>query len=545
MSTHSSSSNLVPPSTNPESIIRNRRRNLGDPSLLLDFEEINMANIPNNIQGPPPAGPNIPAPDLRPMEELLQTPTDGVGDAIVVPPFLLDSLNSTASGNFLTINTKEALSIIKNKSKEVERDPKMITDHVLPESTTRVPPLVVRPSLVSRSFELPSPVSSPSEPPKRNPHILSDKEKLLGLANTSLTKNYPAVLLKKLPEKLGDLGKFLITCDFPELEKCMALADLGSSINLMPISIWKKLMFPELVLNRMTLDLANRPTPSSDLMVKSLSPSPTPCGDNDSLMEETDTLFSHFNDSSPDYETFFFDIEETSSGSTIHHFDHSLSDYKAFYIDSDHQEEKSSGRVILIMRNSPMNSLTSYLHQNAVNERVNVTSTLDGYLFKGVRLLERCRTCHIAKTHSSNASLYTPLYVLVAPWKDVSLDFVLCLPRTQRAKDSVMVVVDRFSKMAHFVPCSKTFDASQVARLYFAKIMKLHGVPKTLTFDRDVKFVSHFWRTFWTRLGSKLQFSSSHHPQTDGQTEVVNRSLGNLLRSLIRDNAKQRDLIDW
>ncbi|GKE18775.1 RNA-directed DNA polymerase [Tanacetum coccineum] len=147
------------------------------------------------------------------------------------------------------------------------------------------------------------------------------------------------------------------------------------------------------------------------------------------------------------------------------------------------------------------------------------------------RLLERCRTCHIAKTHSSNAGLYTPLSVPVAPWEDVSLDFVLGLPRTQRAKDSIMVVVDRFSKMAHFVPCSKMFDASQVARLYFAKIVKLHGVPKTLTSDRDVKFVSHFWRTLWTRLGSKLQFSSSHHPQTDGQTKVVNRSLGNLLRS--------------
>ncbi|GJW02979.1 RNA-directed DNA polymerase [Tanacetum coccineum] len=147
------------------------------------------------------------------------------------------------------------------------------------------------------------------------------------------------------------------------------------------------------------------------------------------------------------------------------------------------------------------------------------------------RLLERCRTCCIAKTHSSNAGLYTPLSVPVAPWEDVSFDFVLGFPRTQRAKDSIMVVVDRFSKMAHFVPCSKMFDATQVARLYFAEIVKLHGVPKTLTFDRDVKFVSHFWRTLWTRLGSKLQFSSSHHPQTDGQTEVVNRSLENLLRS--------------
>ncbi|GKF11542.1 RNA-directed DNA polymerase [Tanacetum coccineum] len=97
--------------------------------------------------------------------------------------------------------------------------------------------------------------------------------------------------------------------------------------------------------------------------------------------------------------------------------------------------------------------------------------------------------------------------------------------------------------MAHFVPYSKTFDASQVVRLYFAKIVKLHGVPKTLTSNRDVEFVSHFWFTLWTRLGSKLQFSSSHHPQTDGQTEVVNRSLGNLLCSLIGDNAKQWDLI--
>nr|GEW77610.1 RNA-directed DNA polymerase [Tanacetum cinerariifolium] len=136
------------------------------------------------------------------------------------------------------------------------------------------------------------------------------------------------------------------------------------------------------------------------------------------------------------------------------------------------------------------------------------------------RLLQRCRTCHIAKTHSSNAGLYTPLFV--ALWEDVSLDFDLGLPRTHRAKDSVLVVVDRFSKMARFVPCSKTFNASQVARLYFAEIVKLHGVPKTLTFDRDV---------------------NSHHPQTDGRIEVVNRSLGNLLRSLIGDNAKQWDLI--
>ncbi|GJY85237.1 reverse transcriptase domain-containing protein, partial [Tanacetum coccineum] len=88
--------------------------------------------------------------------------------------------------------------------------------------------------------------------------LLSNKEKLFELENTPLNKNCSAMLLKKLLEKLRDPDKFLILCDFSELDECLALADLGTSINLMPLSVWKKLLLPELTPTRMTLELANR-----------------------------------------------------------------------------------------------------------------------------------------------------------------------------------------------------------------------------------------------------------------------------------------------
>ena len=149
----------------------------------------------------------------------------------------------------------------------------------------------------------------------------------------------------------------------------------------------------------------------------------------------------------------------------------------------------------------------------------------------------------MAKSHLLPQGLYTPLPVPTRPWIDVSIIFILGLPKTQWNKDSIFIVVDRFSKMVHFIAYNKINDAIHIVELYFREVIRLHVILWSIISNWNAKFLSNFWTTLWKKVGIKLKYSTTCHPQTDGQTEVTNWTLGTLLKALIKPHSKSWNLV--
>ncbi|GLI65876.1 hypothetical protein VaNZ11_009510 [Volvox africanus] len=111
------------------------------------------------------------------------------------------------------------------------------------------------------------------------------------------------------------------------------------------------------------------------------------------------------------------------------------------------------------------------------------------------------------------------------------MDFVVVLPKTEGGYDAVFVMVECLTKMVHLAPCTSSCTAEQTARLFFDNVVRLHGVPKNVILDRGGQFTSKFWEALCKLVGMRVNLSTAYHPQTDGQTEHTNRTLGDMLRN--------------
>lgn len=150
--------------------------------------------------------------------------------------------------------------------------------------------------------------------------------------------------------------------------------------------------------------------------------------------------------------------------------------------------------------------------------------------------------CLICQKHKYEAAslvgLLHPLPIPTRVWEDISLDFIIGLP-CSNGMDAILVVVDRFTKYAHFCCLWHPYSAKSVVEVFVKEIVKLHGMPHTIVSYKDPIFISSFWSELFRLQGIQLKMSSTYHPKIDGQTKVLNRGLETYLRCFASEQPRQ------
>ena len=171
------------------------------------------------------------------------------------------------------------------------------------------------------------------------------------------------------------------------------------------------------------------------------------------------------------------------------------------------------------------------------------TITYWPHQFKDVSwYVKTCLTCQTTKQGQATSGLLLQEPPPVKRWEVIGIDFVLGLPVTPRGNDMILTVIDHLTKRAHFIPTSVTATSQDSLAMLFNHVFKLHGFPKKIVSDRDIRFTSRFYKEACKRLGITLGFSSSNHPQTNGTTERLNATLGSLLKRYCNENHLSWDL---
>lgn len=206
-------------------------------------------------------------------------------------------------------------------------------------------------------------------------------------------------------------------------------------------------------------------------------------------------------------------------------------------------------KKIWVAHNSALQTkLIAAFHASAIGGHLGVKGTYyrvkQLFFWKGLKrdvesFVQQYQICQQAKHELiQSPGLLQPLPIPQGAWKDISMDFIEGLPLSD-GSNTILVVVDRFTKYSHFIPLKHPFTSQGVAKVVLDNVVKLHGMLLTIVSDIDKIFTSNFWKALFTLMKTKLLMSSAYHPQTDGQTERVNQCLEMYLRCAVHDSPKQ------
>jgi hypothetical protein len=155
------------------------------------------------------------------------------------------------------------------------------------------------------------------------------------------------------------------------------------------------------------------------------------------------------------------------------------------------------------------------------------------YIFE---CIAKCLECQRVKAkHRHPVGLLQPLPIPQWKWEVVTMDFLTGFPRTINQHDAIMVVVDNITKVSHFIPMKVTHKATNVANIYMREVAHLHGIPKTIIFDRDQNFTSNFWKGLFKGFRTNLNFITTYHLETDGKIERVSQVIEDMLSMYVMD----------
>jgi Reverse transcriptase (RNA-dependent DNA polymerase)/RNase H-like domain found in reverse transcriptase/Integrase zinc binding domain/Chromo (CHRromatin Organisation MOdifier) domain/Retroviral aspartyl protease len=216
---------------------------------------------------------------------------------------------------------------------------------------------------------------------------------------------------------------------------------------------------------------------------------------------------------------------------------------KQFRCDKDGLQWTSDARLVIPkfdnLRHDCLASVHAHPYAGHYGRDRTLKKAAEIYFWPGLAadVAEYCNTCYSCQSNKAVRKkphgLLHPLPIPGRRWEQVSMDLITDLPRTEKGFDTIVVFVDKLSKMVHLVPTDKTVTGRELAFMFADKVWKLHGLPKSIVSDRDVRFNSQFWRALHDRLGINLAKSTGKHPQTDGQTENANGVLEDTLRHFV------------